>query len=184
MNSVEICMIYIRFSAVRSNWRDLSNLITVMNVKMKLFLVYIAWSRIGNAAVQFHSFFTSGLNGGEMLVLDCLWNVMAHARKPDFVFRLNGRVYLNRREGGAFSSVDYWQASCAHQPAGFVLLVQACVLQSCDAYWLPTPFSCFPFTSPSVHHRVPSHYKRSLQPYHFTPGNGTPIPVWWYCRLN
>jgi hypothetical protein len=51
--------------------------------------------------------------------------------------------------GRGVSSVDYWQASCAHQPAGFVLLVQACVLLPCDAYWLPTPFSCFPFTSPS-----------------------------------
>jgi hypothetical protein len=37
---------------------------------------------------------------------------------------------------------------------GFVLLVQACVLQSCDAYWLPTPFSCFPFTSPPVCHHT------------------------------
>ena len=26
------------------------------------------------------------------------WNVMAHAQKPDFVFRPNGRVHLNRRE--------------------------------------------------------------------------------------
>ena len=30
-------------------------------------------------------------------LLDCVWNVMAHAQKPDFVFRRNGRVYLNRR---------------------------------------------------------------------------------------
>jgi hypothetical protein len=37
----------------------------------------------------------------------------------------------------------YWQASCTHQPAGLVLLVEACVLQSRDAYLLPTPFSCF-----------------------------------------
>jgi hypothetical protein len=28
---------------------------------------------------------------------DCVWNVMAHAQKPDFVFRRNGRVHLNRR---------------------------------------------------------------------------------------
>jgi hypothetical protein len=67
-------------------------------------------------------------------------------------------IYIGR----GVSSVDYWQPSCAHQPAGFVLLVQACVLQSCDAYWLPTPFSSFPFTSPPVRHRVPSHFKRSL----------------------
>ena len=34
--------------------------------------------------------------------LDCIWNVMAHAQKPDFVFRRNGRVHLNRR-GHQFS---------------------------------------------------------------------------------
>jgi hypothetical protein len=31
-------------------------------------------------------------------VVDCVWNVMAHAQKSDFVFRRNGRVHLNRRE--------------------------------------------------------------------------------------
>jgi hypothetical protein len=36
--------------------------------------------------------------GSEMPVVDCVWNVMAHAQKPDFVFRRNGRVHLNRRE--------------------------------------------------------------------------------------
>jgi len=35
-------------------------------------------------------------------MLDCVWNVMAHAQKPDFVFRRNGRVHLNRR-GHQFS---------------------------------------------------------------------------------
>jgi len=30
------------------------------------------------------------------------WNVMAHAQKPDFVFRRNGRIHLNRR-GRQFS---------------------------------------------------------------------------------
>jgi hypothetical protein len=29
--------------------------------------------------------------------IDCVWNVMAHVQKPDFVFRRNGRVHLNRR---------------------------------------------------------------------------------------
>jgi hypothetical protein len=36
--------------------------------------------------------------------LDCIWNVMAHAQKPDFVFRPNGRVHLNRRGGGSVQS--------------------------------------------------------------------------------
>jgi len=29
-------------------------------------------------------------------VVLCVWNVMAHAQKPGFVFRRNGRVHLNR----------------------------------------------------------------------------------------
>jgi len=29
-------------------------------------------------------------------------------------------------------------------------------------YWLPTPFASFPFTSPPVSHRVPSHFNWSL----------------------
>ena len=28
-------------------------------------------------------------------IVDCIWNVMTHAQKPDFVFRRNGRVYLS-----------------------------------------------------------------------------------------
>jgi hypothetical protein len=35
-------------------------------------------------------------------MLDCIWNVMAHAQKPDFVFGRNGRIHLNRR-GRQFS---------------------------------------------------------------------------------
>ena len=32
----------------------------------------------------------------------------------------------------------------------------------CEGYWLPTPFASFPFTSPPVRHRVPSHFNWSL----------------------
>jgi hypothetical protein len=35
-------------------------------------------------------------------LVDCVWYVMAHAQKPDFVFRRNGRVHLNR-QGRQFS---------------------------------------------------------------------------------
>jgi len=34
--------------------------------------------------------------------VDCVWNAMAHAQKPYFVFRRNGWVHLNRR-GRQFS---------------------------------------------------------------------------------
>ena len=39
--------------------------------------------------------------GGEKLV-ELVRNLMAHAQKPHFVFRLNGRLHLNRR-GSQFS---------------------------------------------------------------------------------
>jgi hypothetical protein len=44
-------------------------------------------------------------------VVDCVWNVMAHAQKPDFVFGRNGRVHLNR-QGRQFSrllAADVWE---------------------------------------------------------------------------
>ena len=31
-------------------------------------------------------------------LLDCVWNVMAHAQKQDFILLRNGRVHLNRKE--------------------------------------------------------------------------------------
>jgi len=78
-------------------------------------------------------------------------------------FRLSAKRTSPFKWAGCVSPVDYWQASCAHQPAGFVLLVKACVLQSYDAYWLLTPFASFPFISPLLRHRVPSHFKRSIR---------------------
>jgi hypothetical protein len=33
-------------------------------------------------------------------------------------------------------------------------------------YWLPTPFASFPFTSPPVHHRVPSNSNSALLHHH------------------
>ena len=35
-------------------------------------------------------------------LLECVWNVMAYAQKPDFLFRRNGPVHLNR-QGRQFS---------------------------------------------------------------------------------
>jgi len=37
-----------------------------------------------------------------MYVVDCVRNVMAHAQKPDFFFRRNGRVHLNQ-QGSQFN---------------------------------------------------------------------------------
>ena len=45
-------------------------------------------------------------------LVELVRNLMAHAQKLDFVFRLNGRVHLNRR-GSQFSRL--LAAECAHQ---------------------------------------------------------------------
>jgi hypothetical protein len=108
--------------------------------------------------VRFSALRTGRLYPQETFLVDCIWNAMA---RTETRFRLSTKWTGPFKSVVVVSSVDYWQASSTHQPAGFVLLVPACVLQSCDAYWLPTPFSCFPFTSP-VRHRVPSHCNWTL----------------------
>jgi hypothetical protein len=60
-----------------------------------------------NTSVSVHPFLLNLLQRRIFLtsdtgVLDCVWNVMAHAQKPDVVFRRNGRVHLNR-QGRQFS---------------------------------------------------------------------------------
>ena len=42
------------------------------------------------------------LRSTDTILLDCVWNVMAYAQKPDFVFRRNGQVHL-KRQGRQFS---------------------------------------------------------------------------------
>ena len=45
--------------------------------------------------------------------LDCVWNVITHAQKSDFVFRRNGRVHLNR-QGRHFSrllAAELWAST-------------------------------------------------------------------------
>ena len=89
--------------------------------------------------------------------LDCVWNVMAHAQKPDFVFRWNGRVHLNRR-GCQFSRLLAAEV-CA---SAVVMLDTPCS----EVVWrvLAThSIRQFPLQFPTVCHRVPSHFNWSLQ---------------------
>ena len=75
--------------------------------------------------------------------VDCVWNVMARAQKPDTFLRRNGRVHLNR-QGRQFSRL---------------LAAEVC---ASAVVMRPSPFVSFPFTSPPVRHRVPSHFSWSL----------------------
>ena len=83
---------------------------------------------------------------------------MAHAQKPDFVFRRNGRVHLNRR-GRQFSRL-----LAAEVCASAVVMLDTPCSEGVSEYWLPTPFASFPFTSPPVRLRVPSGFKHNLPP--------------------
>ena len=60
-----------------------------------------------------------------VILVDCIGNVMAHAQKPDFVFQRNGIFHLNRQGlgggVGGVSSVDCWQPSYADQRSAIVL---------------------------------------------------------------
>ena len=57
-------------------------------------------SRMLPKTSQHHSVFLP--NHYSLISVECIWNVMAHAQKTDFVFRRNRRVHLNRH-GRRFS---------------------------------------------------------------------------------
>ena len=89
--------------------------------------------------------------------VECVWNVTAHAQKPDFVFRRNGRVHLNRL-GCQFSRL-----LAAEVCASALVMLGTPRSEVVWGYWLSTPLTSFPFTSPPVRHRVPPGFKRTLQ---------------------
>ena len=93
--------------------------------------------------------------------VDCVWNVMAHSQKPDFVFRLKGRVRLNRRRR-QFSRLLAAEVVCA---SAVVMLDTPCT-EVVWEYWLPTPFDSFPFTSPPVRRCVASRCNWTLPQPH------------------
>jgi hypothetical protein len=49
------------------------------------------------------------------------WNVLAHAQKPDFVFRRNGRVHLNRRGASVQSTAGSRGVRISRSNAGYTM---------------------------------------------------------------
>ena len=76
-------------------------------------------------------------------MLGCVWNVMAHAQKPDLVFWRNGRVHLNQR-GSQFSRL-----LAAEVCASAVVMLDTPCSEVVWEYWLPTAFSSFPYHASS-----------------------------------
>ena len=95
--------------------------------------------------------------------VEASWNVMAHAQKPDFVFRRNGRVHLNRR-GRQFSRL---------------LAAEVC---ASTVVMLDTPFSDVAWRVLTTHsiRQFPLHFPSSASLYAITfqlklplaPGDG------------
>ena len=89
-------------------------------------------------------------------VVEASWNVMAHAQKPDFVFRQNGRVHLNRR-GRQFS-----QILAAEVYASAVVMLDTPCSEVVWRVLATHSIRQFPLTSPPVRHCVPLHFNWSL----------------------
>ena len=58
-----------------------------------------------------------------IIQLETRWNVMAHAQKPDFVFRAK-RTSRFKSAGRGVSTVEYWRPRCA--PSAVVMLDTPC----------------------------------------------------------
>ena len=54
-------------------------------------------------------------------LVDCVLNVMAYAQKPDFVFRRNGRVHLNRRGASVQSTAGSRNVRISGSNAGYTM---------------------------------------------------------------
>ena len=100
------------------------------------------WSQVGISSVQF--------------LLDCVWNVMTHAQKPDFILQWNRWVHLNR-QGRQFS----WLLAAELCASAVVMLDTPCseVVWTNTGYPLHSPVS--PYTSLPVR-RVPQHFNWTL----------------------
>jgi len=94
-----------------------------------------------------------------MLLVDCVWNVMTHAQKPDFVFRRNGRVHLNRR-GRQFSRLLAAEVcGISGSNAGYNMF-----RGSVKSTGYPLHSPVYPSLTPPVRQRVPSHFNGTLTP--------------------
>ena len=97
-------------------------------------------------------------------MLEASSNAMAHAQKPDFVFRRNGRVHLKQRWASVQSTTGSRGVRISCSNAGYTMLRGSV---KGTGYPLHSPVS--PFTSPPpVGHRVPSHFNCSLPPSGWT----------------
>jgi hypothetical protein len=122
-------------------------------------------------------------------LVDCVWNAMAHAQKPDFIFRRNERVHLNRR-GRQFSrllaaemcasavvmldtpcSVVVWRVLATHSIRQFPLHFPSCALPCAITFQMDSSYRRFGTTyqSPCLTlEDVPGKLSRNVSNYQST----------------
>ena len=84
--------------------------------------------------------------------VDCVWNVMAHAQKPDFVFRQNRRVHLNRQESSVQSTTGSRGMRISGSNAGYIMFRGSV---KSTGYPLHSPVSpSLPFPCVTVCHHI------------------------------
>jgi hypothetical protein len=90
--------------------------------------------------------------------VDCVWNVMAHAQKPDFVFQRNGRVHLNRWGASVQSTTGSRGVRISDSNTGYTTF-RGSVKSTC--YSIHSPIS--PSLPLPVRQCVPSHFNWTLR---------------------
>ena len=89
--------------------------------------------------------------------LDWVWNVMAHAQKPDFVFRAKRTSPLKLTRVSVQSTTGSRGVHISGSNAGYTMFRGSV---KSTGYPLHSPVSLF--TSPPVRHHVPSHFNWTL----------------------
>ena len=93
-----------------------------------------------------------GEPGSLLSGLEASWNVMAHAQKPDFVFRRNGWVHLNRLGASVQSTTGSRGVRINGSNAGYTMFRGSV---KCTGYLLHSPLSpLLPIPCVSVCHHI------------------------------
>ena len=88
-------------------------------------------------------------------LVDCVWNVMAHAQKPDLVFRRNGRVHFNRRGASVQSTPGSPDVRISGSNAGYTTFRGSVKSTGYPLHSLVSPSLPFPWVT--VCHQVLMH---------------------------
>jgi hypothetical protein len=99
------------------------------------------------------------------LHIDCVLNVMTHAQKPDFVFRRNGRVHLNRQAASVQSTTGSRGVRISGSNAGYTMFWGSVKCTGYPLYSLVFPSLPLPWVT--VCHHISTGLHRT--------------DIWWEC---